>query len=540
MAKDIRFEEDMRKAIAAGVDKLADTVKVTLGPKGRNVIMYQPPNGGDPSLKAQPGAPAFVTNDGVTVAKACVLPDAYENMGAELCRTAAIKTNEDAGDGTTTAVILTQALIKGGLRNLAAGAFPLALNRGLRGAAEVAAEALKEEAKPVTTREELSQVATISCQDPAIGALIGEALDRIGEEGVLTVDDMGKHGQTTLEVNEGIVFDRGYVHEDMTTDDEKTMADIYDPYVFITDYKLENVHEILDLLIAVAETEKPLFIVAESVEGDVLGTILRNKREGGMDIVAMRPPMYGEGRQWRMEDLAVQTGATFISKDFGHVLKEVKLSDLGRAGRIKVSKKQTLIMEPGGDPEEIEKREKYLRNLVETSEYKFNKDRYRERLASFVSGVAVIHTGGDTELEIRERKLRVEDAINAAQAARAEGIVAGGGTALLRASEKVKAFADTLSGDERTGALLLAKAIEAPCAQVAENAGLDAGGILAELKRRESHIGYDAAADAYTDMIAAGIIDPVKVTRLALESAVSVASTFLTTQVGLADAAEKK
>ncbi len=537
MAREIFFDEEMRRGILAGIDQLADAVKVTLGPKGRNVLLYEQPNlrDQDPAAAAKPGAGVFVTNDGVTIARAITFRDPLANTGAELLKEAAIKTNDEAGDGTTTAVILTQAILKEGIRCVVAGAHPLAIRDGIQGAAETAVQALRQMAKPVETRKELSQVAAISCQDEKIGTMIGEAIDRIGLEGVITVDTMSKSGATEMSIQEGIVFERGYLNPAMVTDRKNMVCELYDPYILITDAKVENSRDILDAMIAAAEDGKSLLIIADEVTGDAMSLILKNKVEGDMDVAAIQPPMFGEGRIWRLEDLAIQTGGRFISKDRGDDLRDFKREDFGTARYVKIEKKQTLIMDGGGDPQQVKDREKYLRHLVANTDYEFNRKRFQERLAKFVSGVAVINAGGSTEVEIKDRKLRIEDAVNAATAARLEGIVPGGGTAFLNAIPAVRAYAESLTGDRKTGAEILIKALEMPCFQVGQNAGLDGNAVVSEVKRRKAGIGFDAASMTYGNLLKRGGIDPVKVSRLALESAVSVAATLLTSQASIAD-----
>lgn len=541
MARDIIFDEELRNGLVSGMDKLAGAVRITLGPKGRNALMYQPPNlheasgAADPTLPAQPGAPIYVSNDGVTIARSITLPDPFENMGAELLKAAAIRTNEEAGDGTTTAVILTRAIMKEGIRNVVAGSHPLAVKRGIDAGVSAAVEALKAMAVPVDTRKAISQVAAISCQNAAIGEMIGEAFDRVGLEGVVNVDTMSRSGRAELEVREGIVFEKGYMNERMITNRETGTCELYDPYIFVTDFKLSSAHDIVDILILAAEQDKDMLIIAEEVSGEAMGIILRNTVEGDMKIVCVEPPMYGEGRRWRMEDLALQTGGRFVSKEKGDELADVKLEDFGSAGHVTVAKKQTVITDAKGDPEVVEKRIKELRHLVETTDYEFNRERYKERLAKFVSGVATIQAGGDTDVEIKDEKLRIEDAINAARAAIQEGIVPGGGTALIDAIPAVEAAAKKLDGDERIGAEILARALERPCWQVAENAGIDPGTVVTSVRRRKPGMGFDASSMRYVDMLKAGIIDPVRVTRLALETAASVASTVLTSNAGIAD-----
>lgn len=528
---EITYNEAARRGMLSGIDKLADTVKVTLGPKGRNVAMYQKANlrDADYSGRAQAGAHVLVTNDGVTIAKSIVLADPLENMGAQLLRQAAVKTNDGAGDGTTTAIVLAQSLLHGAIRNLAAGADPLALRRGLMAAAKTAAELLRNSAKPIVTQEALSQVAAVSCQDRELGEMVGKALHTVGLEGVVTVED-GQRLETTLDLMEGIVFERGFLTPLMTTDEGQTVAELHDPYILLCDTKFTDPQDLIPALICAAEDERPCLIISEGVEGEALGLVHTNKTEGDMDIVCVNAPLYGEGRRWRMEDLAVQTGGAFITKEMGMNIREVTRDMLGTAEYVKVTKQRTLIVGAGGDPAAVQARVNELRYLVEHTDYAFNQERYRERLAAFVSGVAKIDVGGRTEPEIWERKMRIEDAVNAARAAYEEGVVAGGGAALLALVPRLAALADTLEGDERTGAKLLLHAAGAPQRLIAENAGMEGSAVEAKVLASPPGTGYDAESGRYTDMLEAGILDPVKVTRLALECAVSVASTLLTTQ----------
>ena len=554
MAKQIIYHERMRQKTMAGIDKLADAVKVTLGPKGRNVIMYQKANirGADYADRAQTGASALVTNDGVTIARSIVLADEVENMAAQLVKEAAQKTNDAAGDGTTTATILTRAIMKEGYKNIAAGAHPLALRDGIRKAAELVAAELKEGAKRITSREEISQVASISCQDEALGDLIGEALAAVGMEGVITVDETGKL-KTTLDIQEGITFDRGFHSPHMTTDKAQTVAELYNPYILLYDKKFENPQDLIPALIAAAEDGRDCLVISDGIEGEAMGLVMQNKKEGDMNVVGVTAPLYGEGRRWRLEDIAVQTGGTFITEEAGMNIREVTVDMMGTAQYVKVTSSRTIITGAGGDPEAVERRIRELRHLVEHTDYDFNRERYEERLAKFVSGVATLDIGGMTEPEIWEKKMRAEDAVNAARAAYEEGILPGGGVALLNTVPVVKALADTLEGDERTGARILLKAVETPVRQIAENAGVDGSvvvGTLLEAKAGKTgesavqmsgaaselsvsnrqNFGYNAADDTYGDMMQAGIMDPVKVVRLALEAAVSVASTLLTAE----------
>lgn len=536
MAKTIVYREEFRKKMLSGINQLADTIKMTLGPNGRNVVMYQKADlqGADYSDRAMAGARAMVINDGATIAKGIVLEDPVENMGAQLLREVSSKTNDLVGDGTTTATVLTQAILNQSLVNLAAGAHPLLLNKGINGAARVAVEALAKFAVSVSSQEEISRVAAISCQDDKIGELVGEALHRVGPEGVVEVED-SQRNDTSIEILEGIVFERGFLSALMATDKNQTVAELEDPYILIYDGKLTTSQELLPVLILVAEQDRPCLIISEGVEDDAMGLILQNKLHGDLDVVCVLPPLYGDGRKWRMEDMAVQTGATLITKDLGLNIQDVTLQMLGQAKHVKVTSNQTVITGPMGDPEAVEKRIRELRYMAEHTDYEFNRKRYQERLAKFVSGVAKIRVGGLTELEITERKFRVEDAIHAARASCEEGVVAGGGVALLNAVPAVRAYAETLEDDQRTGAMILLKALEAPARQIAQNSGLDGSVVVGKLLHGAPGTGYDASADCYVDMLSAGIIDPVKVTRLALENAVSVASTLLTSEVCVVD-----
>lgn len=522
MPKEITLSEGARKGILVGVDKLANTVKVTLGPKGRNVVL------------GKKEGPPLVTNDGVTIAKEIKLENRLEDMGAQLIREAASKANDAAGDGTTTAVVLAQKIIREGVRNMAHGANPMELKKGALGGADAAMEALKQMARPAQTREEIARVATISCQDAQIGDMIGEALDRVGLEGVVTVDE-SRTAETTLTITEGIVFDRGFLSPHMATDDDRLVAELYDPYIFITDYKLSNPRDLIPLLEQVAMEDRSLLVVADSVESEVIGFFMRNKQEGGIPIVAIHPPAYGDGRRARMEDLAIQVGGAVVSETMGHLLTEVTLDQLGTAKSARIDRNSTVIFEGGGDPEAIRTRISNLRLLIEKTDYEFNKQRYEERLAWFVSGIGVIKVGAPTETEMKEKKLRAEDALNAARAAAQEGIVPGGGVALMSAAPAVRDYADTLSGDVRTGAEIVLRALEEPLRQIAHNAGLDGGAVAAKVKDLPAGMGLDAATGEMVDMVQAGIIDPVRVTRTGLHSAASVAAVLLTTAAGVAD-----
>ena len=538
---DIKYNEEVRRGMLAGIDKLADTVKVTLGPRGRNVAMHQKANqqGADYSDRAAAGAPILVTNDGVTIARSIVLADPVENMGAQLIKEVALKTNDGAGDGTTTAIVLAQSLLHEAFRNAAAGADLMALRRGIQSGASAASAALADMARPVSTREDMARVAAISCADETLGDMIGEALDRVGPEGVVTVEN-GQRLETALNILEGIVFKRGFVSPLMATDEMKTAAELDDPYILLCDKKFTDAQDLIPALMCAAEDDRPILIISDGVEGEALALIHTNKVEGDMDIVCVPAPLYGEGRRWRMEDMAVQTGGVYVTAELGLDVRKVTRDMLGTAKHVKVTRQQTVITGPGGDPAAIEKRVQELRWLVEHTDYEFDRQRHRERLAAFVSGVVRIDVGGRTEPEIWERKMRVEDAVNAARAAREEGVVPGGGIALLNAAPALDALAETLEGDERTGVMALRRAIEAPVRQIAVNAGLDGGAVTARLLREKPGTGYDADRDRYADMLEAGVIDPVKVTRLALECAASLTATLLAAEAGVTDKAGER
>ena len=536
MAKDIVFGEDIRHRMMSGIDKLADAVKATLGPKGRNATMHQKAGlrGADYSDTAMADAKVLVTNDGVTIARAFVLEDPVENMGVELMKSVAIKTNDTAGDGTTTATILAQAILQEGFKNVAAGANPIQLQKGILKAADCAVDALHRNATAVSTKEDVANVGAISCEDRELGDMVGEALDRVGMEGVIKVDETGKY-VTTLDIQEGIVFERGFISPYMCTDKNQTVCELKDAYILMTDKEVTNPQDLVPALMLAAEDGKSFLLICNGLEAEALTLINNPLHELELDMCAIVAPNYGEGREWRMEDLAVQTGGTYISDKFGLDIRKVTREQLGTAADIRITKMQTVITGAGGDPEAVEKRTQELRYLVENTDYEFNKQRYEERLAKFVSGVAVIDVGGQTQTELWERKMRIEDAVNAARASLEEGIVAGGGIAYLDILDNVSAFADTLEGDERTGAKVLLEALKAPTRQIALNAGLDGPAVLAHLAEQPKGTGYDVDTDTYVDMVKSGIIDPVKVSRLALESAASIASTLLTTEAGLAD-----
>lgn len=540
MAKRIVYGEEFRQQLLRGMNRLADAVAPTLGPNGRNTVMYRKAQhqGAEYSDRALAGARAMVINDGATIAKGIVLEDPVEDLGAQLLRQASQTTNDQAGDGTTTAVVLTQAILNRSLTVLAAGAHPLLLHKGLQGGVRVAVEALRSQAREVKTLEALSGVAVISCQDPEIGDIVGKALHTVGPEGVIEVEDSGRR-ETGLEILEGIVFQRGFLSPMMCTNQEQTEAVLENPLILLYDGKFTSAQALLPVMLLAAEADRPLLLICEGLEDDAMGLLLQNKLQGDMQVVAVMPPLYGDGRKWRMEDMAIQTGARLVSKDFGLEVRDVAADWLGSAQRVRVTKTQTVITGPGGDPEAIDRRIRELRYLAGHTDYGFNRSRYQERLAKFVSGVAKIQVGGLTELELTERKFRVEDAVAAARAAWEEGVVPGGGTALLRTAPAVRAWAQTREGDEKTGALILAQALEAPVRQIAKNSGLDGSVVAARLLELPGEMGFDAANDRYVDMAQAGILDPTKVTRLALESAVSVASTLLTSEVCLVEETTK-
>ncbi len=518
MAKNLVYGAEARKALQIGVDKLADTVKITLGPKGRNVV-----------LDKKFGTP-LITNDGVTIAKEIELADPAENMGAQLIREVATKTNDVAGDGTTSATVLAQAIIREGLKNLAAGANPMVLRRGISKAAEAAVSEIKTASQPVSGTKDIARVGTISSGDEQIGTLIAEAMEKVGQNGVITVEE-SKTAQTYSEVVEGMQFDRGYVSPYMVTDSEKMEAVIDDAYILITDKKISNIQEILPLLEQIVKAGKKLVIIADEVEGEALATILLNKLRGTFTCVCVKAPAFGERRKETMMDIAVLTGGQVVSGDYGMELKDATFDMLGRARQVKVSKENTIIVDGAGTKEAIADRVAQIKNQYEVSTSDYDREKLMERLARLSGGVAVIKVGAATEAEMKEKKLRVEDALNATKAAVEEGIVAGGGTAYVQAGKAAEKIVSELEGDEKTGAAIVAKALQAPLMQIAANAGLEGAVILNQVRSSEiPGYGFDAAKEEYCDMIAAGIVDPTKVCRSALENAASVASTVLTTE----------
>ena len=526
MAKQFKYGDDARKALEAGVDSLANTVKITLGPKGRNVVLDRPY-----------GAP-LITNDGVTIAKDIVLSDPFENMGAQIIREVATKTNDVAGDGTTTASVLAQAIVKEGLKNVAAGANPMVLKRGIMKATEAAVEELKKISKDVEDKPAIAQVASISASDEKIGQLISDAMEKVGKDGVITIEE-GKAMTTELNVVEGMQFDRGYVSPYLVTNTDKMYAELDNPVILITDKKISNIQEILPLLEQVLKNGLKLLIISDDIEGEALTTIIVNKLKGVFNVVAVKAPGFGDRRKAYLEDIAILTGGTYISSDLGYELKDVTLDMLGRAKSVRVDKDNTTIVGGYGSQENIAARVASIRAQIAESTSEYDKEKLQERVAKLAGGVAVIGVGAATEVEMKEKKLRIEDALNATRAAVEEGIVAGGGTALLSIIPAVKKACAKLEGDEATGAKIVLRALEAPVRQIAANAGID-GGIVANtiMSAKKANYGYDAQKEVYCDMVKAGILDPTKVTRSALQNAASVASTLLTTESLVTDIKE--
>ena len=525
MAKELYYGEEARRKLQAGVDKLADTVKITLGPKGRNVL-----------LDKKFGSP-LITNDGVTIAREIELEDAVENMGAQVVKEVASKTNDVAGDGTTTATLLAQSIIREGFKNVAAGANPMIIKKGIQGATEVAVENIKKIATPVETKEAIAQVAAVSAADATIGELISDAMEQVGKDGVITVEESKSMG-TTLEVVEGMQFDRGYLSAYMVTDTEKMEAVLENPYILLTSKKISSIQDLLPLLEQVVNTGRKLFIVCEDLEGEALATLVLNKLRGTFECVAVKAPGFGERRKAMMEDLAILTGGTVITEELGYDIKETTLDMLGTAATVKVDKENTVIVGGGGDAKEIQDRIASLRTMAAQTNSEFDKEKTLERLAKLAGGVAVVKVGAATETELKERKLRIEDALNATKAAVEEGIVAGGGVALANTIPAIAAYVDTLSGDEKTGAQIIMRALEEPVRQIAENAGFEGSVVIAEVKNRDAGIGFNAATEEYVDMIEAGIVDPAKVTKSALMNAASASALLLTTEAGIVDIKE--
>ena len=525
MAKELYYGEEARRKLQAGVDKLADTVKITLGPKGRNVL-----------LDKKFGSP-LITNDGVTIAREIELEDAVENMGAQVVKEVASKTNDVAGDGTTTATLLAQSIIREGFKNVAAGANPMIIKKGIQGATEVAVENIKKIANPVETKEAIAQVAAVSAGDATIGELISDAMEQVGKDGVITVEESKSMG-TVLEVVEGMQFDRGYLSAYMVTDTEKMEAVLENPYILLTSKKISNIQDLLPLLEQVVKTGRKLFIVCEDLEGEALATLVLNKLRGTFECVAVKAPGFGERRKAMMEDLAILTGGTVITEELGYDIKETTLDMLGTAATVKVGKDNTVIVGGGGDSKEIQDRIASLRTMAAQTSSEFDKEKTLERLAKLAGGVAVVKVGAATETELKERKLRIEDALNATKAAVEEGIVAGGGVALANTIPAIAAYVDTLSGDEKTGAQIIMRALEEPVRQIAENAGFEGSVVIAEVKNRDAGVGFNAATEEYVDMIEAGIVDPAKVTKSALMNAASASALLLTTEAGIVDIKE--
>ena len=519
MAKELYYGEDSRRSLLAGVDKLADTVKITLGPKGRNVL-----------IERSYGSP-LITNDGVTIAREIELEDQVENMGAQLVKEVATKTNDVAGDGTTTATLLAQCIVREGFKNVTAGANPMILKKGIAEAVAAAVENLKEAAKPVDDKAAIAQVAAVSANDTEIGELIAEAMEKVGKDGVITVEESKTLG-TTLDVVEGLQFDRGYLSPYMANN-EKMEAVMNKPLILLTDKKISSIQEIIPLLEGIMKAGRSLLIVAEDVDGEALATLILNKLRGTLDVVAVKAPGFGDRRKAMMEDIAILTGGVVISEELGYELKEATMDMLGQAETVKVNKDNTVIVGGAGSKEELAARVAQIKASIEETTSDFDREKLQERLAKLSGGVAVINAGAASETELKEKKLRLEDALNATKAAVEEGIVAGGGVSLIRAIDAVKAYADKQEGDVKTGAKIVERALEEPVRQIAENAGFDGSVVVAEVKKAEGNFGFNAANEQYEDMIAAGIVDPVKVTRSALQNAASVAAMLLTTEAGI-------
>ena len=523
MAKDIKFSADARSSMVRGVDILANTVKVTLGPKGRNVV-----------LEKSFGSP-LITNDGVTIAKEIELEDHFENMGAKLVSEVASKTNDIAGDGTTTATVLTQAIVREGIKNVTAGANPIGIRRGIEAAVATAVEALKSNSVPVSNKEAIAQVAAVSSRSEKVGEYISEAMEKVGNDGVITIEE-SKGMETELDVVEGMQFDRGYLSQYMVTDNEKMVAELDNPYILITDKKISNIQEILPLLENILKTNRPLLIVADDVDGEALPTLVLNKIRGTFNVVAVKAPGFGDRRKAMLEDIAILTGGTVITDDLGLELKDATIEALGQASKVTVDKDSTVIVEGSGNPEAIANRVAVIKSQIESSTSEFDREKLQERLAKLSGGVAVIKVGAATETELKEMKLRIEDALNATRAAVEEGIVAGGGTALVNVIPAVEAL--ELTGDEATGRSIVLRALEEPVRQIAYNAGYEGSIVIDRLKNAEAGIGFNAATGEWVNMIEAGIIDPVKVSRSALQNAASVASLILTTEAVVANKPE--
>ena len=525
MAKEIKYGAEARKALEAGVDQLADTVRVTIGPKGRNVVL-------DKSY----GAP-LITNDGVTIAKEIELEDPFENMGAQLVKEVATKTNDVAGDGTTTATVLAQAMIKEGMKNLAAGANPIVLRKGMKKATDAAVESIVSMSEKVSGKEQIAKVAAISAGDEAVGNMVADAMEKVSNDGVITIEE-SKTMQTELDLVEGMQFDRGYISAYMATDMDKMEAVLDDPYILITDKKISNIQEILPLLEQIVQSGSRLLIIAEDVEGEALTTLILNKLRGTFNVVAVKAPGYGDRRKEMLQDIAILTGGQVISEEVGLELKDATMDQLGRAKSVKVQKESTVIVDGEGDKDAIAARVSQIRGQIEETTSEFDKEKLQERLAKLAGGVAVIRVGAATETEMKESKLRMEVALNATRAAVEEGIIAGGGSAYIHASKEVAKLVDSLEGDEKTGAKVVLKALEAPLFHISANAGLEGSVIINKVREAQPGFGFDAYNETYVNMVEAGILDPVKVTRSALQNACSVASTLLTTESVVADIKE--
>lgn len=527
MAKELNYGEEARKKLMDGVDKLADTVKITLGPKGRNVL-----------LERKYGSP-LITNDGVTIAREIELEDSVENMGAQLVKEVATKTNDVAGDGTTTATLLAQIIIKEGFKNVAAGANPMILKRGIQSAVDVAVENIRKNSKAVKTKESIAQIASVSAADEEIGQLIAEAMDKVGKDGVITVEESKSMG-TTLDVVEGMQFDRGYLSPYMASDMEKMEASLENPYILLTDKKISNIQELLPLLEQIVKTGKKLLIVADDIEREALATLVVNKLRGTFDCVAIKAPGFGDRRKAMMEDLAILTNGTVLSEELGYDLKEATIDMLGTAASVKVDKDNTVIVGGAGTKKNIDQRVKQIRAQIDDTTSEFDKEKLQERLAKLTGGVAVIRVGAATETELKERKLRIEDALNATKAGVMEGIVPGGGVALANAIPAVAKFVKSLSGDEKTGAIIIQRALEEPVRQIAENAGFEGSVVVAKVIGSKAGIGFNASTEQYIDMIGEGIVDPAMVTRSALQNAASASAMLLTTEACVADIKEEE
>ncbi len=526
MAKEIKYGTDARKALESGVNKLADTVRVTLGPKGRNVV-----------LSKSYGSP-LITNDGVTIAKDIELEDTFENMGAQIVKEVATKTNDVAGDGTTTATVLAQAMINAGMRNLAAGANPIILRKGMKKATDKAVEAIMEMSQTVNGKEQIAKVASISAGDEVVGNMVADAMDKVSKNGVITIEE-SKTMKTELDLVEGMQFDRGYVSAYMSTDMEKMVAELSNPYILITDKKISNIQDILPILEQIVQSGSELLIIAEDIEGEALTTLILNKLRGTFKVVGVKAPGYGDRRKAMLEDIAILTGGQVITDELGLQLSETTMEQLGRAKSVRVEKENTVIVDGAGDKAAIEGRVALIKTQIAETTSDFDREKLQERLAKLAGGVAVIRVGAATETEMKEAKLRMEDALAATKAAVEEGIIAGGGSAYIHASKEVARLADTLSGDEKTGAQIVLKALEAPLFHIAGNAGLEGAVIINNVREAQPGVGFDALKEEYVNMVESGIIDPVKVTRSALQNATSVASTLLTTESVVGDIKEE-